>query len=128
MVAVGRSIAAIVSIPLNGEVANIIKDLPGQVLQQDSAVDIFLTREGDGVLFTVTVGGVNVYPAAPANINTVNGSLPSVRDDRVISLIADANDAVIIQAANSSGAALEARALVKTMPVAALGIRGGRGG
>ncbi len=117
MGATGYSIAATASIGAGATNNNIIKDLPGVKLAKPSAVRIYLTREAVGVLFTVVVGGTNVYPGAPANINAVNGTLPSTQDDEVIEVLAQRGDEILISAVNSTAAALEARALVKVMPV-----------
>jgi len=99
-------------------VNNIIANKPGVKLGEVSMVDLYLTREAAGIEFNVTVGGTNVYPQpGPANISTVSGSLPSTQDDKVITLIALAGDEIIIAATNTSGADLEARGLVKVMPI-----------
>jgi len=117
MSASGKSIAAVVSVPAGDTNNNLIKDLPGSVLDAPSKVNIYLTREAVGILISVTVGGTNVYPSGPANISTVLGSLPSVRDDEVITIFAQQADEILITAVNSTAAPLEARVLVKTMPV-----------
>jgi len=117
MSASGKSIAAVVSIGAGETVANLIKDKPGVVLDLPSKVDIFLTRSAVGVDFTVTIGATNVYPSGPANISTVAGSLPSVRDDKVITVFAQKSDEILILAINTTASVKEARVLVKTMPV-----------
>ena len=118
MGASGYSIAEVSTIPATKSVNNIIADKPGVKLAEASMVDIFLTRESDSVEFNVTVGGTNVYPQpGPANISTVSGSLPSTQDDRVITCFAKRGDEIIIAASNSDAADMEARALVKVMPV-----------
>jgi len=119
MAASGYSIAQVTPVPANDNVNNIIANKPGVKLPQGiSVVDIFLTREANGIEFNVTIGGSNVYPQpGPANINTVQGSLPSTQDDEVITVIAQGGDEIVIAASNSTAAPLEARALVKVMPV-----------
>jgi len=119
MAAFGYSIAQVTSVPANDNVNNIIANKPGVKLPAGAnVVDIYLTREGVGIEFNVTIGGSNVYPQpGPANVNTVLGSLPSTQDDMVITAIAQGGDEVVIAASNGSAAALEARALVKVMPV-----------
>jgi len=117
MGATGYSIASVVTVPLGETVSNLIKDLPGVKLAKPSAVRIYLTREDVGLLFTVTIGGTNVYPGAPANINPVNGTLPSTQDDEVIEVLAQRGDEILISGTNSSAGDLEGRVLVKVMPV-----------
>lgn len=119
MAASGYSIAQVTSVPANDQVNNIVANKPGVKLPAGlNLVDIYLTREAVGIEFNVTVGGSNVYPQpGPANVNPVAGSLPSTQDDEVITVIAQGGDEVIIAASNSTAAALEARALVKVMPV-----------
>lgn len=118
MGASGYSIAQVFAVPIGGSENNIIANKPGVKLPSTSVVDIFLTRESVDVLFNVTIGGTNVYPQpGPANISTIAGSLPSVQDDRIISVIAAAGDEIIISASNQNASLQEARALVKVMPI-----------
>jgi len=118
MAASGYSIAEVNSVPAGGATNNIIANKPGVKLNEISLVEIYLTREAVGVEFNVTVGGTNVYPQpGPANINTIAGSLPSTQDDKVITTLAQAGDEIVIAASNGSAGALEARALVKVMPI-----------
>jgi len=122
MAASGYSIAEVNDVPLQGSVNNIIADKPGVKLpggpRQLSVVDIYLTRESVDVQFNITIGGTNVYPQpGPANISTVAGSLPSTQDDKVVSIVAQGGDEIVIAASNANAAAQEARALVKVMPI-----------
>lgn len=117
MPAVGYSIVGLVTVAIAGSVANLIADLPGVKLVRRSLVQVFLTRQLVLGLVTVTIGGTNVYPTAPVNINTVIGSLPSTEDDLIIEVIAGAGDEIIIAAVNTNAATNEMRALVKVMPV-----------
>jgi len=117
MPAIGYSITGIVDIPAGEAVSNIIENKPGVKLARRSAIDIFLTRESVDVLATVTVGGTNVFPQGPVEIDTVVGSIPSTQDDNVISVIAEAGDEILIAGVNSNVAAQELRALVKVLPV-----------
>jgi len=118
LAASGYSIAQVFDVPAGEAENNIIANKPGVKLAETSLIEIFLTREAVGIEFNVTVGGTNVYPQpGPANINTVDGTLPSVQDDGVIDTIAQGGDEIIISATNSSAGDLEARALVKVMPI-----------
>lgn len=117
MPATGYSLAKVESVPAGGVVNNIVKDLPGVKLAAASKVEIFLTREDVDVTIQVTVGGTNVYPQGPANINTVAGTLPSTQDDRLITVFARASDEILIAAFNANAAPKEARALVKVLPI-----------
>jgi len=119
MAASGYSIAQVTSVPANDNVNNIIANKPGVKLPSGiNVVDIYLTREATGIEFNVTIGGSNVYPQpGPANINAVAGTLPSTQDDEVISVVAQGGDEIVIAASNGTAGALEARALVKVMPV-----------
>jgi len=118
MAASGYSIAAISDVPATDSVVNVIANQTGVKLAEMSVVKIFLTRESVDVTFNVTIGGTNVLPQpAPANINTIVGSLPSTQDDEIITAIGQAGDEIIIAANNVNAAAQEARALVKVMPL-----------
>ena len=95
-------------------------------------VDVYLTRQTAAVLVSATLGGVDILSLGPVNTVADLGTLPSTQDDRVITAIGVPNDELIISATNSSGADLEARVLVKVMPiddaslVAALNLRGAK--
>jgi len=122
MAASGYSIAQVFDVPATDTENNIIANKPGVKLPggplQLSVVDIFLTRESVDVQFNVTIGGTNVYPQpGPANINTVAGTLPSTQDDKVITVVAQGGDEIVIAASNANAADQQARALVKVMPV-----------
>jgi len=117
MAASGYTITGISDIPAGGEIDSVVKNKPGVKLNSLSLVEIFLTREGVDVLTTVTVGGSIIFPQGPVNIATVVGSLPSTQDDRIITVIAQAQDEIIIAGTNANVAAQELRALVKVMPI-----------
>lgn len=117
MSASGYSITAISDVPLGGATPNLLSGLAGQKLREASRVTIFLTREVVEVLISVSIGGSEVLPSGPVNINTVVGSLPSTQDDKVVEVFAQANDEIIIAATNSNAADKEARALVKIVPI-----------
>jgi len=128
----GYSITGVSPIDATGAIDNVIANKRGRTLKEMSVVDIYLTREDADVLVAVTIGGTEVLPQGPVNIETVNGSLPSTQDDRVITSIGAANDEIIIQGTNANAAIKELRALVKVMPiddtalVAALNLRGAK--
>lgn len=128
MPASGYSLSDVTDIAANTTEDNLIEGKAGQVLKEASKVDIFMTREAVDVLATIMVGGSIVFPAGPVNINTVVGSLPSVRDDRIVSCIAGAGDAIIVQGQNLTAGALELRTLVKVTPLASMALQGGRSG
>lgn len=128
----GYSITGVSDIPANDAVDNVIANKRGRTLQRMSVVDIYLTRESVDVQVSVTIGGTEVFPLGPANIDTVAGSLPSTQDDNVITAIGLPNEEIIIAGTNANAAAQELRALVKVMPVdnsaivAALNLRGAK--
>jgi hypothetical protein len=128
----GYSISGISDIDATGNVDNVIANKRGRTLKELSVVDIYLTRESVDVQAAVTVGGTEVFPQGPVNIETVAGSLPSTQDDRVITTIGQPNDEIIIAGTNANAAAQELRALVKVMPlddaavVSALNLRGAK--
>jgi len=120
MVAVGYSLTGISAIPLAGSVENVLAEKPGRVLRQPSQVFIYLTRETVDVLATVTVGGSNVFPQGPTNVVAGVGTLPSTQDDRIIEVLAQRGDEIIIAGTNADAAnPRELRALVQVIPIAA---------
>jgi len=117
MAASGYSLSGISAIPAGGAVDNVVKNLPGVKLNQMSLVQIYLTRESADILATVTVGGSVVFPQGPTNVVAAIGTLPSTQDDNIITILAQAQDEIIIAGVNSNVAAQELRALVKVMPI-----------
>lgn len=117
MAARGQTITAIAIIPAGEDIDNVVKNKPGVTLALRSAVQIFLTRGSVDVLTTVTVGGSIVMPQGPVNLNTNDGTIPSVEDDGIIEVIAQKGDEIIIAGTNANAADQELRALVKIMPV-----------
>lgn len=117
MPARGSTVTAISDVPANDDVADILDGKPNMTLKRRSAVEIYLTREAVGILATVLIGGSVVMPQGPVNIATVVGSIPSVQDDGIISVIADAGDEIIVAGTNTTAGALELRALVKLLPL-----------
>jgi len=117
MAASGYSIAAVALVPANGNIDNVIRNLPGVKLRESSLVMIYLTREAAAILVSVTIGGTLVFPSGPANISIVAGSLPSTQDDQQIVVLAQASDEIIIAGTNASAGALELRALVQVLPI-----------
>jgi len=113
----GYSISSIFSVPAGETEPNIIKNKPGVTLNEPSLVSLFMTREDVDQEITVTIGGTQVYPAGPVDIEAAAGTIPSTDDNKILQVFAGKGDDIIITAFNSNAAAREVRALVMVMPV-----------
>lgn len=122
MSADGYTLTAVFDVPLTGNEANILGQQPGVTLPGAAEnlflLQMFLTRESVDVTLGITVGGTSVLTSpSPVNIDTTVGSLPSYQDDRVIEVIAQGGDDIVISANNVNAAAQEARAMVIVTPI-----------
>lgn len=131
MTAFGKSIAAIVAVPSNGSIDNVIENKPGITMSEPSRIKIFMSRQAVTVQVSITIGGVNVYPQGPTALDSVAGTLPSTQDDMLVEVMAQKSDTIIIAAVSTDAGIQEIRALVFIMPVtdavlaSAMAIRGG---
>jgi len=108
---------AVIDVPIAGA-SSLLDGQSGRVLAEASRVRIFLNRESTDITYSVLIGKENVLEAGGgAVINTVDGDLPSTRDDLMIDTFGGAGDEVLIRAANVNAALQEARAIVMVTPV-----------
>lgn len=104
-------------IPLSSSEDNIIKNVPGAVLAEDSLVQIFLNGETTDVRAQISVGGNQVLPESNVTIQATDGVLPNTPDDIVISTFGRAGQEITIRGTNlDAAAARELRAKVQTFP------------
>jgi len=97
---------------------SLLDGLSGRVLAARSRVRIYANRESVDVSYDVTIGKESVAPAGTgAAINTVDGDLPSTRDDLIIETFGFPGDEILIRAANVNAAAQEARVIVMVTEV-----------
>jgi len=132
MVAFGKTIAAIVKVPVGGSIDNVLADKPGITLSEAARIQIFMSRETVNLQVSITIGGANVYPQGPTALEAVVGTLPSTQDDMLVDVMAQKSDTIIISAVSTDAAIREIRALVFLQPVSdavlssAMAIRGAR--
>jgi len=123
----GYSIASIFDVPAGATEPNIIKNKPGVTLNEPSLVRVFMTREDVDQEITITIGGTQIYPAGPVDIEAASGTLPSTQDNLVAEVFAGKGDDIIITAFNSNASPRQVRALVMVMPVDDSILRGAAG-
>jgi len=115
----GQSLAVVTTLSAGEKNPNLIVGKVGEQLPAGpTVVQIFLTRSSPLVTFVITIGASNVYPdPGPANINAVDGSLPSTQDDEVISVVSTGAEKIVIAATNTDAGDQEARVLLKMTPI-----------
>lgn len=117
MAASGYTITSVFDVPAQGSEPNIILGRRGQKLDEPSRVLIYLTRESVDVQAAVNIGGTEVLSQGPVNINTVNDTLPSTQDDKLIETFAQQGDDIIVSATNANVATQQLRVIVQVMPI-----------
>ena len=132
MTAFGKTISAIVKVPVGGSIDNVVENKPGITLNEPSRIQIFMSRETVNLQVSITIGGANVMPQGPTALNPTVGVLPSTQDDMLVDVMAQKSDTIIIAATSTDAAIREIRALVFITPVSdavlssAMAIRGAR--
>ena len=112
------------SIPVINDLAigavntNILSGKPQRVLDEDSRIDIAMTRENANVTMQVTIGNLEVIPSgSPVNVIAAVGSLPRFDQDGVGSFFGSAGQEIAIFGSNTDAAASELRAQIRITSV-----------
>jgi len=112
------SITQVSSIPLSDAIQNIIEGIAGRTLAEDSLVEVAANMGDADVSMQMTIGGDQVLPAGPVNLEAGAGVLPSVRDDLIISTFGKAGDEMIIRGQNDdAAAAAQLRVIIRVTPI-----------
>jgi len=112
------SITQVSSIPLSDAIQNIIEGIAGRTLAEDSLVEVAANMGDADVSMQMTIGGDQVLPAGPVNLEAGAGVLPSVRDDLIISTFGKAGDEMIIRGQNDdAAAAAQLRVVIRVTPI-----------
>ncbi len=111
--------ANITDIPLSTTNPNVLSGIPESQLTEAAQVEMFFTRETVDVQASAKVGSDNVLPQSPVNVVAAVGTLPSLRDDRLIISNGFAGDFVSVLGVNADAAA--ARELRTVVRITAIG-------
>jgi len=115
--AIPVALTKVFDIPLSSSEDNILKNVPGAVLAEDSLIQISLNGETTDVRAQISVGGNQVLPESNVTIQATDGILPITPDDNVISTFGRAGQEITIRGTNlDAAAARELRAKVQTFP------------
>jgi len=112
------TITQVSSIPLSDAIQNIIEGIAGRTLAEDSLVEVAANMGDADVSMQMTIGGDQILPAGPVNLEAGAGVLPSVRDDLIISSFGKAGDEMIIRGQNDdAAAAAQLRVVIRVTPI-----------
>jgi len=119
--AIPVALTKVFDIPLSSSEDNIIKNVPGAVLAEDSLVQIALNGETTDVRGQISIGGNQVLPESNVTIQATDGVLPITPDDIIISTFGKAGQEITIRGTNlDAAAARELRCKIQTFPTSDL--------
>ncbi len=113
-----ESLTTVNDLPLSKVVENIIADIPGSQVSEDSLVLIALNGETTDVQAQISIGGAQVLPQSNVTVQATAGVLPITPDDIIVTTFAKANEQITIKGTNLDAvAARELRAKVQIFGV-----------
>ncbi len=115
--AIPVAFTAVNDIPLSSTVEDIVANVPGAVLQEDSLVIIALNGETTDIRAQLSVGGNQVLPRSRVTVQATSGVLPITPDDVIVATFGKKGEQITISGTNlDAAAARELRAKVQTFP------------
>ena len=113
-----EAFSEVVDIALASVVQNIVADIPGSQVSEDSLVQIALNGETTDVQAQISIGGAQVFPQGNVTVQATAGVLPITPDDIVVTTLAKANEQITIKGTNLDAvAARELRTKVQIFGV-----------
>jgi len=89
---------------------NILANIPQRIVDEDSVVDVALSREVVGLTHSIEIGNEIAMPGGSlANLNTTNGTLPTFKDDNVGRFAAAAGQEIAVFVNSTDAATKEFR-------------------
>lgn len=117
--AVPVALTAVEDIPLSDSVQDILSDIPGAQLAEESLVIIALNGETPDIRAQISIGGNQVLPDSRVTVQATAGVLPVTPDDVIIASFGKAGNTITIRGTNlDAAAARELRAKVQIFPTA----------
>jgi len=112
------ALTAVNDIALSSSVQNILANIPGAVIPEDSLIQIALNGETGDIRAQVSVGGNQILPESRVTVQATAGVLPITPDDTIVTSFGKNNEEITIRGTNlDAAAARELRAKVLTFPV-----------
>lgn len=112
------ALTAVNDIPLSESVQNILANIPGSVVPEDSLVIIALNGETADIRAQVSIGGNQVLPDSRVTVQATAGILPVTPDDVIVTSFGAPNEEITVRGTNlDAAAARELRAKIQTFPV-----------
>lgn len=87
-------------IALSSVVENVVADIPGSQVSEDSLVVIALNGETVDVRAQISVGGAQILPDSRVTVQATVGILPITPDDVIVATFAKANEQITIRGTN----------------------------
>lgn len=113
------SFTAVEDIALSSSVQDIVANIPGSLLQEESLVLIELNGETVDIRAQISIGGNQVLPESRVTVQATAGVLPTSPDDNLVASFGKAGEQITIRGTNlDAAAARELRAKVKIFPTA----------
>jgi len=117
--AVPVALTAVEDIALSSSVQDILANIPGALLQEESLVVIAMNGETVDIRAQISVGGNQVLPDSRVTVQATVGVLPVTPDDVIIATFGKAGEQITIRGTNLDAvAARELRAKVQIFPTA----------
>jgi len=117
--AVPVALTAVEDIALASSVQDILANIPGGQLAEESLVIIALNGETVDIRAQISIGGNQVLPESRVTVQATVGVLPITPDDVIIASFGTKGDQITIRGSNQDAAAArELRAKVQIFPTA----------
>ena len=117
--AAGYTITQIVDIALSDSEDNIILGKGVVKPTEPSLIEVYANVEDVDVTMGVRIGDTDVLQAGSrATLQALVGTMPSTRDDRIVSAIGQAGEEIIVSGRNAdAAAAAELRVIILVTPI-----------
>lgn len=117
--AVPVALTAVEDIALSSSVQDILADIPGAQLAEESLVIIALNGETADVFAQISIGGNQILPESRVTVQATAGILPITPDDVIVASFGKAGNTITIRGSNQDAAAArELRAKLQIFPTA----------
>ncbi len=112
-----NALTVVDDLALSSTTVDILANIPGAVLAEDSLVQIALNGETVAIRGQISIGGNQVLPESRVTVQATVGVLPITPDDILVSTFGKGNEQITVKGTNlDAAAAREIRAKVQTFP------------
>ncbi len=117
--AVPLTLSIIQDLAIGASNIDLLQNEANALLDEDSVVSVYASRESVDVTMQIKTGDVEVMPLGPTAVNAVVGNSPSTRDDLIWRGSARAGQRVQLRATNVNAAAQELKTITQIVPMRA---------